>query len=84
MKPLFDAVMQRLSTQDQDQEVKECAILCMAAMVAALGDQLAQEVRGRGTIMGRRGGVAGAAGTGGAVCGGTAFLFLFLFLLLLL
>lgn len=30
--------------QDQDQEVKECAISCMAAAVAALGDALGADV----------------------------------------
>ena len=30
--------------QDQDQEVKECAISCMAAAVAALGDVLGADV----------------------------------------
>jgi hypothetical protein len=36
----------RLAAQDQDQEVKECAILCMAHLVATCGDLLSAEVRG--------------------------------------
>lgn len=41
---LFSQVMRRLSAQDQDQEVKEWAILCMAATIASLADELAPEV----------------------------------------
>lgn len=33
-----------LLLQDQDQEVKECAISCMAAAVASLGDVLGADV----------------------------------------
>lgn len=43
--PLFSAVLGRLSAQDQDQEVKECAILCMGAVLGSLGDSLGDEVR---------------------------------------
>lgn len=32
--------MTRLVAQDQDQEVKDCAISCMAAAVSQLGDAL--------------------------------------------
>ena len=32
--------MTRLMAQDQDQEVKDCAISCMAAAVSQLGDAL--------------------------------------------
>ncbi|KAI3438734.1 hypothetical protein D9Q98_001153 [Chlorella vulgaris] len=42
--PLYTAVMARLAAQDQDQELKECAISCMAAAVAALGDVLGADV----------------------------------------
>ncbi|MEW5303601.1 MAG: hypothetical protein WDW36_006278 [Sanguina aurantia] len=42
--PLFAAVLGRLSAQDQDQEVKECAILCMGAVLGSLGDALGDEV----------------------------------------
>ncbi|CAI5988630.1 unnamed protein product [Closterium sp. NIES-64] len=39
--PLFyDAVMKRLTAQDQDLEVKECAIGCMGLLVSILGDHL--------------------------------------------
>lgn len=44
VQPLFQSVMQRLSGQDQDQEVKECAISCMASIIACLGDVLLPEV----------------------------------------
>ncbi|PRW59351.1 cullin-associated NEDD8-dissociated 1 isoform B [Chlorella sorokiniana] len=44
VRPLYDVVMARLSAQDQDQEVKECAISCMAAAVASLGDALGADV----------------------------------------
>ena len=45
-QPLFKSVSERLGAQDQDQEVKEAAILCMAGVVATLGDVLSGEVRG--------------------------------------
>ncbi len=44
VQPLFQCVMQRLSGQDQDQEVKECAISCMASIISCLGDVLLPEV----------------------------------------
>lgn len=50
VKPLYDCVMQRLSAQDQDQEVKECAIGCMAAAVASLGDVLGADVAQVGAL----------------------------------
>mmetsp|Transcript_29072 Transcript_29072/g.74799 ORF Transcript_29072/g.74799 Transcript_29072/m.74799 type:complete len:1233 (+) Transcript_29072:80-3778(+) len=37
--PLFAVVEKRLQAQDQDQEVKECAIVCMGAIVTRLADQ---------------------------------------------
>lgn len=37
---LYQCVMTRLVAQDQDQEVKDCAISCMAAAVSQLGDAL--------------------------------------------
>jgi hypothetical protein len=43
-QPLYKAVHARLVAQDQDQEVKEAAISCMATAVAALGDLLQKEV----------------------------------------
>ncbi|GBF96436.1 hypothetical protein Rsub_09235 [Raphidocelis subcapitata] len=48
--PLFDAASARLAAQDQDQEVKEAAIGCVAAAVAALGDQPAAEGRVEGVL----------------------------------
>ncbi|KAL4425586.1 hypothetical protein ABPG75_009602 [Micractinium tetrahymenae] len=50
VRPLYDCVMQRLSAQDQDQEVKECAISCMATAVAALGDVLGADVAQVGAL----------------------------------
>ena len=38
VQQLFDTVEKRLIAQDQDQEVKECAILCMELVVCHLGD----------------------------------------------
>ena len=40
---ILQAVKARLTAQDQDQEVKECAVSCAAALVAQLGDALQQE-----------------------------------------
>jgi len=40
---LLQAVKARLTAQDQDQEVKECAISCAAALLAQLGDVLQQD-----------------------------------------
>ncbi len=40
---VLQAVKSRLTAQDQDQEVKECAISCAAALIAQLGDCLHQE-----------------------------------------
>ncbi|CAI5478422.1 unnamed protein product [Closterium sp. Yama58-4] len=43
--PLFyDAVMKRLTAQDQDLEVKECAIGCMGLLVSTLGDHLQSQL----------------------------------------
>uniref|UniRef100_A0A383VAE3 TATA-binding protein interacting (TIP20) domain-containing protein n=1 Tax=Tetradesmus obliquus TaxID=3088 RepID=A0A383VAE3_TETOB len=42
---MFSCINGRLAAQDQDQEVKECAILCMAHLVATCGDLLSAEVR---------------------------------------
>lgn len=43
---MFACINGRLAAQDQDQEVKECAILCMAHLVATCGDLLSAEVSG--------------------------------------
>lgn len=42
---MFNVINARLSAQDQDQEVKECAILGMAHLVATCADMLPAEVR---------------------------------------
>ena len=40
IESLHKCVMSRLVAQDLDQEVKDCAISCMAAAVSQLGDVL--------------------------------------------
>lgn len=45
VQPLYTCINGRLAAQDQDQEVKECAILGMAHLIAAAGDVLSAEVR---------------------------------------
>lgn len=40
---MLHAVKSRLTAQDQDQEVKECAVSCAAALITQLGDCLQQE-----------------------------------------
>ncbi|KAK7816085.1 cullin-associated nedd8-dissociated protein 1 [Quercus suber] len=42
--PIYNAIMSRLTNQDQDQEVKECAISCMGLVVATFGDNLSAEL----------------------------------------
>lgn len=42
--PLLTIVKDRLGAQDQDQEVRECAISCTATMLATLGDSLPVDV----------------------------------------
>ncbi|KAG8364032.1 hypothetical protein BUALT_Bualt19G0084000 [Buddleja alternifolia] len=42
--PIYSAIMSRLTNQDQDQEVKDCAISCMGLMVSTFGDHLGQEL----------------------------------------
>ena len=41
---LYKCVMSRLMAQDQDQEVKDCAISCMAAAVTQLGDVIMSQL----------------------------------------
>lgn len=41
---LYKCVMSRLMAQDQDQEVKDCAISCMAAAVSQLGDVITPQL----------------------------------------
>ncbi|KAI5347316.1 hypothetical protein PRUPE_2G322700 [Prunus persica] len=42
--PIYNAIMSRLTNQDQDQEVKECAISCMGLVVSTFGDNLDVEL----------------------------------------
>ncbi|GER38942.1 cullin-associated NEDD8-dissociated protein 1 [Striga asiatica] len=42
--PIYSAIMSRLTNQDQDQEVKECAISCMGFVVSTFGDHLGKEL----------------------------------------
>lgn len=42
--PIYNAIMTRLTNQDQDQEVKECAISCMGLVVSTFGDNLGAEL----------------------------------------
>lgn len=42
--PIYKAILARLANQDQDQEVKECAISCMSLVVFTFGDGLQREL----------------------------------------
>ncbi|XP_052204710.1 cullin-associated NEDD8-dissociated protein 1 [Diospyros lotus] len=42
--PIYNAIMSRLTNQDQDQEVKECAISCMGLAISTFGDNLKGEL----------------------------------------
>ncbi|XP_010314277.2 cullin-associated NEDD8-dissociated protein 1 [Solanum lycopersicum] len=42
--PIYNAIMVRLTNQDQDQEVKESAITCMGLVVSTFGDHLHAEL----------------------------------------
>ncbi|KAL3700206.1 hypothetical protein R1sor_018228 [Riccia sorocarpa] len=44
VQPIYVAIFKRLTAQDQDQEVKECAISCMGLVISILGDQLKNEL----------------------------------------
>ncbi|XP_024525263.1 cullin-associated NEDD8-dissociated protein 1 isoform X2 [Selaginella moellendorffii] len=44
VQPIYGAILKRLTAQDQDQEVKECAIFCMGLVVSILGDKLEREL----------------------------------------
>ncbi|CAA2963726.1 cullin-associated NEDD8-dissociated 1 [Olea europaea subsp. europaea] len=44
VQPIYNAIMARLTNQDQDQEVKECAISCMGLVVSSFGDQLSGDL----------------------------------------
>ncbi|MQM07346.1 hypothetical protein Taro_040192 [Colocasia esculenta] len=41
--PIYNAILSRLANQDQDQEVKECAISCMGRVISTFGDNLRSE-----------------------------------------
>lgn len=45
LQGMYSCISGRLAAQDQDQEVKEAAIMAMAALIAQLGDVLSAEVR---------------------------------------
>ncbi|XP_021895922.1 cullin-associated NEDD8-dissociated protein 1-like [Carica papaya] len=42
--PIYASIMSRLTNQDQDQEVKECAISCMGLVISTFGDNLRAEL----------------------------------------
>ncbi|KAI4367061.1 hypothetical protein MLD38_022842 [Melastoma candidum] len=42
--PIYDAIISRLTNQDQDQEVKECAISCMGLVISTFGDNLREQL----------------------------------------
>ncbi|VAI12984.1 unnamed protein product [Triticum turgidum subsp. durum] len=44
ISPIYKAILGRLVNQDQDQEVKECAISCMSLVIATFGDGLQSEL----------------------------------------
>ncbi|KAG0632469.1 hypothetical protein M758_1G330700 [Ceratodon purpureus] len=44
VQPIYNAIFKRLTAQDQDQEVKECAISCMGLVISILGDHLKKEL----------------------------------------
>lgn len=41
---IYKAILARLANQDQDQEVKECAISCMSLVISTFGDNLQREL----------------------------------------
>ncbi|KAJ6798880.1 cullin-associated NEDD8-dissociated protein 1 isoform X2 [Iris pallida] len=44
VRPTYNAILTRLANQDQDQEVKECAISCMSLVISTFGDNLQPEL----------------------------------------
>ncbi|KAL9675175.1 hypothetical protein QQ045_003376 [Rhodiola kirilowii] len=44
VQPIYNTIMARLTNQDQDQEVKECAISCMGLVISTFGDLLGMEL----------------------------------------
>ncbi|CAM0946643.1 unnamed protein product [Alopecurus aequalis] len=43
--PIYNAIVTRLAKQDQDQEIKECAISCMSLVISTFGDGLRRELK---------------------------------------
>ncbi|KAK1371775.1 hypothetical protein POM88_037867 [Heracleum sosnowskyi] len=52
--PIYNAIMERLTNQDQDQEVKKCAISCMGLVLSTFGDNLGAELPACLTILANR------------------------------
>ncbi|KAK1387490.1 hypothetical protein POM88_015668 [Heracleum sosnowskyi] len=52
--PIYNAIMERLTNQDQDQEVKKCAISCMGLVLPTFGDNLGAELPACLTILANR------------------------------
>ncbi|XP_042384041.1 cullin-associated NEDD8-dissociated protein 1-like [Zingiber officinale] len=44
VSPIYSAILARLANQDQDQEVKECAISCMSLVISTFGDNLQKDL----------------------------------------
>ncbi|KAK4788547.1 hypothetical protein SAY86_019866 [Trapa natans] len=44
VRPIYKTILSRLTNQDQDQEVKECAISCMGHAISTFGDNLQEEL----------------------------------------
>ncbi|XP_006836907.2 cullin-associated NEDD8-dissociated protein 1 isoform X1 [Amborella trichopoda] len=44
VRSIYTAILLRLANQDQDQEVKECAISCMGLVISTFGDDLQMEL----------------------------------------
>ncbi|WOL01566.1 cullin-associated NEDD8-dissociated protein 1 [Canna indica] len=42
--PIYSAILARLANQDQDQEVKECAISCISLVISTFGDNLQRDL----------------------------------------
>ncbi|GAB2283803.1 Cullin-associated NEDD8-dissociated protein 1 [Dionaea muscipula] len=42
--PIYKAIMARMTNQDQDQEVKECAITCLGLIISTFGDNLTSDL----------------------------------------
>ncbi|URE47190.1 Cullin-associated NEDD8-dissociated [Musa troglodytarum] len=44
INPIYNAILARLANQDQDQEVKECAISCISLVISTFGDNLQRDL----------------------------------------